>query len=193
MKKLYSIAAALLMTASAQAVIHNVQVTSNVFTPSSFSANVGDTVRWTFASGTHNTTSQSVPSGAATWASPNMSSGTFDYIITTAGTYGYVCTLHSGMAGGFTASSSTGITTPSINAVLNAYPNPFKEKITVTHGSIDAIDVFNMVGEKVATMNVDAAETRTTLELAGLSSGVYFVSTMKEGAILETRRIVKTR
>ena len=60
---------------------------------------VGDTVTWSFVSGTHNTTACSdstfnTCSAAQGWASPNQSSGTFLHTFNTAGTFYYKCTLH---------------------------------------------------------------------------------------------------
>lgn len=196
MKKLYMLAlACLLGIASANAVIHQVDVGNNTFTPASFSANIGDTVRWVLVAGTHTTTSSSVPSGAATWDQTLTSSGvtTFDYVITTAGQYAYVCSFHTGMSGGFSVSSSTGIESLAGETPFTAYPNPFRDKLTITHSAIDGIAIYNMLGAKISTEEVAATETQTTLELSHLPSGVYFFSTMKEGRIQETKRIVKTR
>lgn len=85
---------------------HVVSVSDNVFSPNSFNAKVGDTVKFVWSSGTHTTTSTLIPSGAATWDSPMTSTNTtFLYIIRFAGTYNYVCTIHAamGMTGTFVA------------------------------------------------------------------------------------------
>ncbi len=61
-----------------------------MFTPSGFSATVGDTVEWNWINGGHTTTSRSglIPLGAAIWSHPmNDSSTTFQYVIRVAGTY----------------------------------------------------------------------------------------------------------
>ena len=88
-----------------------VQVSNFVFTPSSL-ANVlvGDTVRWEWVIGTHTTTSSTIPSGAPTWDEPITSTNqVFEYKVTIAGTYNYVCTPHAsiGMIGSFVASAPT--------------------------------------------------------------------------------------
>jgi plastocyanin len=196
MKKLYTFVLALMLAAGAQATIHTVQVANNTFTPQTFSAQVGDTVRWVLQAGAHTTTSttSTIPSGAATWDETMTTIGqTFDYKITVAGNYGYVCTFHTGMAGGFTAASSTGLTEQAPNVVFAAYPNPFKDKLTITHTGIDHINIFNMTGSKISSMEVSLYDTKTVLELSALPAGVYFVSTVKEGIIVETKRVVKTR
>ena len=89
------------------AVKQTVTVGNFFFNPSTFSINVGDTVRWVWVAGTHTTTSNpgGIPAGAASWDAPITSGvNTFEYKVTVAGSYAYVCTPHApGMAGTFTA------------------------------------------------------------------------------------------
>lgn len=195
MKKLYMLGIALMFAGSVQATIHTVQVANNTFTPQTFTAAVGDTVRWVLSAGTHTTTSTaaSIPAGASPWDQTLSTVGqTFDYKIMVAGNYGYVCNFHPGMAGGFTASASTGVEEQALNVVFAAYPNPFKEKLTITHSGIEKINVFNMTGSKVASFEVSVYDTKTVLDLSALPAGVYFFSTIKQDAIVETKRVVKT-
>lgn len=87
-----------------------VTVESNFFTPSNVtSANVGDSVKWQWLNGNHNTTSNTIPAGAASWVAPiNNSATSFIYVLTVAGTYNYECTFHGGMTGTIIASPSGG-------------------------------------------------------------------------------------
>ena len=90
------------------AVKHVVLVGNFFFNPSSLNVSVGDTVHWQWSAGSHTTTSGVIPSGAASWDDPiNSSSPTYDYLVTAAGTYNYVCTPHAamGMIGTFTATT----------------------------------------------------------------------------------------
>lgn len=71
-----------------------VSVGDNTFTPANIAVNVGATVTWTFVGATqHN----------VTFGDGNNSgdklSGTFSRTFSTAGTFNYSCTLHSGMSG----------------------------------------------------------------------------------------------
>ncbi len=91
----------------ANATIYQVMVGNFFFNPSSLNVAVGDTVKWVWSSGSHTTTSSSVPGGASSWDHPiNSSNTTFSYQVTVAGTYNYVCTPHAamGMIASFTAS-----------------------------------------------------------------------------------------
>lgn len=121
---LTALTAASLSWIDAGATIHSVSVgvSGNNYSPTSITTvSLGDTVRWTIVSGTHDVVSCSVPSGAATFASSLPMPTTFDYVPTLAGNYTYRCTPHStasctGMVGSFTVSCSTGPTRPAITS-----------------------------------------------------------------------------
>ncbi len=71
--------------------------TSNAFTPSSLSVSKGTTVTFTFQGVTHNVTF-----AAVTGAPSNIGetySTSVQRVFSTAGTFGYNCTLHPGMSG----------------------------------------------------------------------------------------------
>ena len=118
----------------AEATVHTVNIMNFSFTPSSFTASVGDTVKWVWIGGSHTTTSTSVPSGAATWSNPmNSSSTTFEYVITTPGTYNYWCAIHTTMM-----EASFTVTPASVPSISNntstfakVYPNPANGVINV--------------------------------------------------------------
>ncbi len=196
MKKLYTFILSTLFVGSLSAATINVSITSNVFTPTTFSANIGDVVMWTLNAGVHNVTSASVPAGAASFASGTMSTigQTFSYTITHAGTYGYFCSIHgSGMAGGFNVTATT-IAEPTVDLLTNAYPNPFNDKLTIKYGKgIQSIDVFNVVGEKVKSIDVNNPDFKVEVNFEALPSGIYFYRTYSDGNIIETRKIVKSK
>ncbi len=102
---------ALAVSKGSFAVKHQVMVGNFFFNPSSLNVYVGDTIRWVLSAGGHTTTSTpgAIPAGAASWDSPiNSSNTSFEYKVTVAGSYAYVCTPHApGMAGTFTASVFT--------------------------------------------------------------------------------------
>lgn len=77
------------------AVKQTVTVGNFFFSPATLTVNLGDTIRWVWASGFHTTTSSSVPAGAATWDAPITGPTTFlEYKTTVAGTYNYFCKIH---------------------------------------------------------------------------------------------------
>ena len=86
-----------------------VNVMNNFFSPATFTANVGDQVKWTLMQGNHTTTSMTIPSGAASWNYTFTGVGdTYVYEVTIAGDYSYECVFHPGMVGNFTAETVSG-------------------------------------------------------------------------------------
>ncbi|HAP01155.1 MAG TPA: hypothetical protein DCQ93_04445 [Bacteroidetes bacterium] len=92
-----------------EAITQIVNVQNYSFTPSNFTINLGDTVKWNWINGSHTTTALSVPSGATLWnANLNSGSTTFIYVPGQAGSYSYECSFHQGtMSGYFTVSGCT--------------------------------------------------------------------------------------
>ncbi len=70
----------------------------NFFTPDLITISVGDTVTWNW-NGKHHT---STGIGAESWDSGVITSGSFSHTFNTAGTFAYVCELHSEMVGTIT-------------------------------------------------------------------------------------------
>lgn len=98
------------------------------FSPSNINnVQIGDTIRWVWVSGNHTTTSTSVPAGAAEWDSPITSTVTsYEYRVTVAGSYSYVCTPHAGMG-------MTGTFTVVAGATLSV--TPANRNVAATAGS----------------------------------------------------------
>src|SRR5512141_832995 len=81
-----------------------VNVLAMKFSPSRFSANIGDTIHFVWVTGTHTTTSTSVPAGALAWNQPiNSTQLSCYYPVKVAGNYTYRCNFHftMGMVGSF--------------------------------------------------------------------------------------------
>jgi plastocyanin len=77
----------------------NVKVTNNVFEPAEVKVKVGQTVRWTWAGGTHNVVSGpdcATEDGKFKSGAP-QGGGTFDKKFETAGTFPYYCQPHCSM------------------------------------------------------------------------------------------------
>lgn len=62
------------------------------------------------------------------------------------------------------------------NEKFSVFPNPTSEKITISSlEKIKAIEIFNMLGEKVFMINYFKQETSNEILLSNLQKGVYFV------------------
>ncbi|WP_303925775.1 T9SS type A sorting domain-containing protein [Draconibacterium sediminis] len=77
---------------------HVVQVTSNVFTPSELTINVGDVVEWKNTEGSHNVngTTSTYPDNPESFGNSVGTGWTFSHTFTIAGTYNYQCDPHAG-------------------------------------------------------------------------------------------------
>jgi plastocyanin len=187
---------------NADATIHVVVVSSNQFNPNSTSVNVGDTVRFSWVSGSHTTTSVTIPNGAATWDSPMTSNvSQFDYKVTVAGSYSYKCTPHAGggMVGTFTASTVTGINTLSEEILTSLYPNPFSNELFIEQGNeqpeYTQISISDILGKQIKSISIESLSVvsigKRRIDVGELPKGIYFVTLKGNGAKAKTIRLVK--
>jgi hypothetical protein len=78
----------------------------------------------------------------------------------------------------------TGISVSSPYPSINLYPNPAKDKITISLPLLNGntlLTIFNVSGEKV--MERQLTDTETQLDISALPQGVYFVREQDEKTI----------
>lgn len=195
MKKLYTLISFAFISFTASATVHVFSVADFAFTPQTIdTVQCGDTVKWQWVGGSHTTTSISVPVGAATWDAPIASATpTYTYVPTVIGIYAFKCTPHfsMNMAGGFAVACPN--TVPSIESsyLSVVFPNPFSNKVTIEFSGADMIALYNVVGEKIKSIAVQHGQTKVEINAADLREGIYFYCILKEGVVIETRKIVK--
>lgn len=81
---------------------------------------VGDVIHWQWESGFHTTTSLTIPAGGAAWVENiSSTSQTYDYTVTTTGTYNYQCDFHLQMQASFTATDVLPVTMSVFNVQAN--------------------------------------------------------------------------
>lgn len=195
MKKIYTLISFVVIALFANGATHTVTVQDFQFTPAALPAVAcNDIIVWQWVSGTHTTTSLSVPVGAATWDAPITSANpTYTYVVTVAGNYAYKCTPHlaMNMVGGFAASCANGVSDIDNAYLSKAYPNPFTNKFTIEFPAADMISLYNIMGEKVKTITLTNGQTKAEISESDIKEGIYFYAIIKEGVIVETRKIVK--
>ena len=182
----------------AYATIHVVNQQGLTFSPADFSVTVGDTVRFRWNNGTHNTVSTQVPAGAATWNSPlNSGNQSYDYKVTVAGNYAFECTFHNGQDGIFTAVAGptnvqiiqSDIAEMSVRSVSGG-----SLFISMMHATGDRVSVtmLDITGREVATLyqGVIASEDFTIRhDVSAFQRGIYFVR-FQQGARITTRKVL---
>jgi plastocyanin len=198
-KILLSAAALLFISMQVNAAKHVIMTEDFFFSPGNLSVLVGDTIEWVWGSGTHTTTSTTVPPGAVTWDQQiNSASVTFDYVVLVPGNYEYQCNFHAsmGMVGGFTASNPTGIPgqvfLPYLNIDHNLSSNEIKLNYNFEEAQTLTLNIFDIVGKEVESIylgTVLPGENQKTISLGGISKGVYLVK-LDGKDISVTRKIV---
>jgi plastocyanin len=173
------------------------------FSPSSFTAKVGDTVKWDGDFSMHPLSSTTIPANAASWH--NGSGTSFLYVITVPGTYNYQCDVHVsiGMTGSFTASvSSVQQRMPWANAErlnpalfinASAAGKPSVSFFVPSAGLV-TIEVFDLLGHKAATLVnqvKEAGSYEVALKSVVPAHGLYFVKLAAGGVeIVRTLRVL---
>ncbi len=207
MKKIYTIicaSALTLFSINANATNLNVFVgingngqAANTFFPSVGSINSGETVTFSIAFGTHTATSTTIPVGATPFNSGNLSSGgttSFTYTGIISGIYHYQCSIHgASMSGQFTVSGTVGIAEPNVTLLTSVYPSPFVNNLTVNYSGINKLEVFNIIGEQVKSIDLGGNEGTIEMNFEGSPAGIYFYRTYRDGIVVETKKIVKAK
>ena len=153
------------------------------YSPSSFSAAVGDTVQWLGDFSMHPLSSTTIPANAPTWHSASGTS--FNYRIAVAGDYHYKCDFHTGagMNGSFTASTvrvpyhaflnGTGEGSV-LHVATDASGQPYA-KITLLQSGLVTMKLFDLQGREIASVIkwVAQAGTVTVGFGAKINNGLY--------------------
>ena len=200
MKLFFTLASFALIFSASTATVRTVtcQNGASHFLPITVNAVCGDTICWTWVSGTHVVgpiSASAIPSGAAMWNAPiNASNLSSKYVVTVPGNYHYVC--HPANPHGEDAyivvTCANGVQQYNLmNHFSSAYPNPFTEKITIDTSNADLILIYNFMGEKISSFPFKSGQTKLEADLATLPKGIFFYSIIKDGAVLETRKIIK--
>ncbi len=183
MKTLLLLLTLALSTSTAFSTIHNVEVGGNAqtapyYAPQFITIEVGDTVLWTFVSGTHNVTSTS---GPASFASGDLGpNNTFQFVFTIAGFYEYECTRFNHAATQFgtitVEDPLVGIDEP-LFAGFTLSPNPVSNLLRVQTTDLSdllTIQVYE-VGSGKMVREIQSVETNFELSVADLPRGRYLL------------------
>lgn len=174
-----------------QATTHTVSVSNNIFNPAAFTAQIGDTVTWTWVSGAHTTTSTSVPLGAVSWDQPiNSLATSYSYHIFIAGVYNYVCTFHQsmGMVAQFTAINPTGVTSfvsvPSLAIIINPVQTEFKLSYYLNEPSPVTVTIYNIIGTIYNIIGKIMSNYYFGILPAGVNERIFNISNFPKGLYL---------
>lgn len=166
---------------------------NEAFIPAVTNAVVGDTIKWVNVNGTHTTASTSVPAGALTWSSPDLTAAGYIYVVKVAGTYNYTCHPATGghMPGSIVVTGTAGVSSVDrdANSMFFAYPNPCTDKLTIEAQSVNNISVYNISGQLIKSVSTKPELTKIEIDVADLAKGVYFI-TIDKGDKTWSQKIV---
>lgn len=85
--------------------------------------------------------------------------------------------------------STTALSNQSFDiAKISMYPNPTSNMLTISSANkMDTISVYNVVGQEVMNVNVNA--DNTVLNVSGLQDGIYLVNVTSEGKVTTSKFI----
>ena len=180
-QKLLFLAAICLFSAKSFATVYTVMTgtggSAMSFSPASVTMQVGDTIKWKWAAGSHTTTSMSIPVGAATWDHPIASANdSFMYKATVAGSYTYKCTPHfsMGMTGAFTVQDPSDVATVASKRMFYMYPNPARELVHLELSGTGAeVTITDLLGRVVKKMQCSGSNAEVRLD--GIQNGTYIL------------------
>jgi len=187
-----------LFSISSQAAVLTVTVQDFSFSPASITVNVGDTIQWTWVSGSHTTTSGTIPDGALPWDQAiNSTSVGFSYVVTVTGDYAYNCTIHpTQMIANFTAVATTGISpivsSPVIDVSNSLLSNEVQVNYSLTSPANVTIGLYNIMGVRVKNFISafhPSGDYSETFAVGTLPKGMYFLSLQTPDGIV-TRKVV---
>jgi len=180
---------------------HRIAVSNFQFTPKSLpNIKLGDTIRWYWSTGTHTTTSDTIPAGAASWDKPiDISDTIFEYVPTMLGTYKYHCTPHlsMGMIASFTVISPAGLSNKDLKPVLSIYPNPVFFNLTIRVESEDSyirdLRIFDLAGKLIReiTFVTSPGVEDKTINLSDLPPGIFMLEFIDNHNKQYSRKVTK--
>jgi len=178
---------------------HDVTVQNFSFSPQSLTITVGDIVRWTNISGTHNVKADdnsftSGPAAPAPWE--------YTHTFTAVGNNPYHCEPHQamGMTGTIIVQDPVGVSDDESIAeqfeLQQNYPNPFNPSTRISYAIPSAsfvnLRVYDIIGNEIAVLvneEKQAGNYQIDFDATELTGGVYFYQLLT-GSFVETKKMI---
>ncbi len=200
MKNLLLLIASVFIIQSSRATVVPVSNIGQTFSPSAIIISFGDSVNFSLGLA-HNVVEVSQSTWNANGNTPlpggfslPFGGGLLIPAQLPVGLHYYVCDPHAddGMKGTITVQSATGITNISeSSSFIKLSPVPAASKIFIAAPGVDLIDMHNLIGKKIGTIRMKHENQPKELNISELENGIYFFSFIKEGRVVETRKIIK--
>lgn len=196
----------LILTSLSIAQMESVDMLAGSFSPADITITEGTTVTWNNATADliHTSTSGTGCAGDGTWDSGNVNPGgsfSMTFASGSNGVYPYFCIPHcaAGMTGTVTVEVSSATSDPDREYdLIEVYPNPFTDKVTVvTHFTFPqdlSVNIYDISGNVVLSKEGEATlegKQQFTLSTNDLRSGTYILQIDDEKNFRVTHKITK--
>lgn len=183
---------------SAQATF-DVTASGMTFSPSSLTIEIGDSVHWTNASGTHNVngTTGTFASNPESFGNALGTGWVFKHKFTIAGTYSYRCDQHfsGGMTGTITVVDPTASlpVISEISSSMSVYPIPATKELTVQIDLYDQLSddariiIYDVAGKEVLKQPILSEKTK--LNTSNLNGTMFILSIVNDNTTIDSRKI----
>lgn len=178
---------------------HDVTVQNFSFSPQTKAIIVGDIVKWTNISGTHNVRANdnsffSGPAAPAPWV--------FTHTFTSVGDFPYYCEPHlsMGMTGSIIVQNPVGVNDD--ETIVNQfelkqnYPNPFNPSTVINYSipvtSFITLKVYDILGNEIAELvneEKQAGNYQINFDATELTGGVYFYQ-LSTNSFVDTKKMI---
>lgn len=177
---------------------HDVTVQNFSFSPQSLTISVGDIVKWTNISGTHNVLAND---NSFTSGNPAPAIWTYTHTFTSAGNFPYYCEPHlsMGMTGTIIVQNPVSVEDEFVVDQFKLeqnYPNPFNPSTRISYSVPATTDVnlkvFDIMGNEVATLvnkEQPAGNYQIDFDASNLSGGVYFYQ-LTTNSFVDTKKMI---
>lgn len=185
--------AGLASTVRSFAATHIIHVADFQFSPATLTLPLGDTIKFMWMSGSHTTTSTTLPGGAASWDQDMTNANdSLVYVPTVAGTYNYKCKPHEsmGMVGSFIVSPVNGISDLSATGFSIA-PNPAHGSLRIeSKETVHAVQILDISG-RVRQQQPAIHQKSFTMPLDGVTPGIYMLRLQTPSGFVAQRLIIE--
>ena len=74
--------------------------------------------------------------------------------------------------------------------LVNVWPNPATTTVNIKGENLDAVYMYNAMGQLVLTLDISEANEQSAIDVSGLSSGIYFMNVISQNGGSALKKVV---
>ena len=76
------------------------------------------------------------------------------------------------------------------SVTVNVWPNPATSTVNIKGENLDALYMYNSVGQLVLTYDISNLDEQTTIDVSGFNSGIYFINVISQNGRSVLKKVV---